>query len=310
MKTRKHSYVLAKDGFILCVLLNTEHYYAGEILYGQEPIENCPIKQIGGKKYFKYWFLQSADRKLRGSLGEETNYSNYYERVAAVYRDFSFRHPLVGNLFKIDRDRVKKLWTPLKFDYLDRHNLKQKFIVEKLSSLLNIGLHNIDLGGSNILDPNNISKNDFDIILNSKESSTNMVNQIRRLTKDPVYWERTNDKHIHHRRFILNSIKICPFGISDDDEIFENSPYNLVKSNLDIDAIVLDDSDSLLSPARYKIMIDDDVLNLISYNVGHIALLKIGYRIKLRASRYIFTIDNKSVPAIVIPIEGTWIEIN
>lgn len=309
MKLRKHSYILAKDGFILCVLLNTKNYYAGEILYGQVPIENCPIKCIDGKNYFKYWFLQSVNRKLLGSAGEGTNYSHYYEEIVAIYQDFSFRHPLVGNLFKVDKDCIEKIWTPMSFSQLIQLNLKQRFLIKRLSSLSNIDSDNIDLGGSNILDPNHISKNDFDIILNSRESSSKMVNFIRKLTKDPLYWERTNNKHIHHRRFLLSSIKICPFGISDDDDIFENSPHNLVFSNSDIDAYVLDDSDSLLSPARYRILVNKKEMYLISYNVGHTALLKKGDRIKFKASQYVFKINNKSVPAIVIPIEGTWIEI-
>ncbi len=307
---KKHSYILSKDGFILCVLLIGTDYYAGEILYGQVPIDDCPSKIIDGVKYFKYWFLQHKNRKTFGNIGEKTKYIDYYKSINSIYKEFTFNHPLIGQLFKIDKDSVDKIWTPIEYRYLTQKYSDQKLIIEELSKKLNIGPEYINIGGSNMLDLDHMSKQDFDIVLNSKEQSAKMVKAIRKLTSDESYRININDKHIHHRRFMFDSRIICPFGRSDDDSIFDNSPHELIKSTTKIEAIVTDDSESLLSPSRYKIIIDDEELYLISYCVGHTALLKKGDKIKLVAPLYVFKINDKLPKAVVIPVEGTWIDIN
>jgi len=307
MEIKKHSYILSKDGFILCVLASGRDYYAGEILYGQEPTENCPIKVIDGKQYFKYWAFQSGNRKLEGRSGEKTSYSHYYKSASELYKQFSFDHPLIGQLFKVDTSRIKKVWSPLPFAELQK---EPQSMVTSLAELLNINPNNINLGGSNMLYPDRISKTDFDIILNSEKASSAMVKMIRKLTNDPVYSEKSKNGHIHHRRFILNGVNICPFGSSANDSVFEQLDYKLIHEPVEIEAKVINDSDSLLSPSQYKVLVKGKEMSLISYHVAHTALLKIGNTIKLKAAQYEFNIKGKSVLSIVIPIEGTWIEIN
>lgn len=297
MKLRKHTYILSKDGFILCVLLSNTDYYAGEILYGQVPIDNCPIKIIDGIRYFKYWFLQ------------KTKYAGYYESINSIYQKFTLKHPFIGQLFKVNKDCIEKVWSPIEYNRLTQNYSKQRLIIENLSKILTIEPRYISIGGSNMLDLNHMSKQDFDIIINSKKQSSKMVVAIRKLTNDPQYWINTNNEHIHHRRFIFDSRVICPFGQSDDDSIFEDSPYELINSDTKMEAVVIDDSESLLSPARYKIVIGNEELCLISYNVGHTALLKKGNKIRFVAPQYVFKINDKLIKTVVIPIEGTWIDI-
>jgi predicted nucleotidyltransferase len=310
MKLKKHSYILSKDGFILCVLLIDTDYYAGEILYGQVPIDNCPVKIIDGVKYFKYWFLQHKDRKIFGNVGEKTKYVGYYESINLIYKKFTMNHPFIGQLFRVDKDRIERTWTPIEYDNLTQKYSEQGLIIKKLSKILNIEPKYLNIGGSNMLDLNHMSKQDFDIIINSKEQSAKMVTAIRRLTSDELYWINTNNKHIHHRRFMFDTRIICPFGWAADDFIFEISQYKLVKPPTKIEAIVTDDSESLLSPSRYRIVIDNEELLLISYSVGHTALLKKGDKIKLVAPQYVFRISDKLIKSVVIPVEGTWININ
>lgn len=305
MKLGKHSYILTKQGFLLCVLLNTRTHYAGEILYGQVPLENCPIKNIEGSAYYKYWSLQSGNRKIFGKSGEQTSYRYYYDAVSRLYPQFTYNHPLAGFLFKADKQDVCRVWEPIPFAKLVD---EPRRLVDKLSNLLQISARYIDVGGSNMLDTEHIVKTDFDIIINSKKASKEMVKNIRKLTGDPSYWEKSSNGHIHHRRFVFNSVNICPFGSSKDDDLFESSSFVQAINKQEIEAQVLDDSESLLSPARYLISVGNKKMNLLSYYVAHTALLKKGDRLKLEASKYRFNINSKSVFAFVIPTEGTWIE--
>ncbi|TSC86812.1 MAG: hypothetical protein G01um101416_577 [Microgenomates group bacterium Gr01-1014_16] len=306
MKIKKHSYILSKNGFILCVLANIGNYYLGEILYGLLPQKNTSIKYIDGKKFFKYWSIQNKNKKLKGKVGEPTKYDQYYKTVSAIYGSYSYDHTLIGKVFRVEKDEIEKIWIPVNFESL---GVKQKPYIEKLSNFLSIDPENIDVAGSNMLDQNILSNNDFDIVLNTKESSQRMVSMIRKLTSDPLYNEEIRPNNIHHRRFILNSVKICSFGSSEDENIFEDSKYTLISQSKKKKARVIDDSESLLSPSKYKILVDNKESYFISYHVGHTALFKKDDFIEFEAPLFDFKIKNKNVSAYVCPIEGTWVAI-
>jgi len=303
---KKHSYILSKKGFILCFLGRKDNYLLGEIIYGRKKYPELKEIQIDGGKFYKYWSIQNKKKKLSGKVGEKTTYEKYNEIVSKTYPDSSYSEPLLGKVFRMDEEDIVKVWSPITCNGFDKSYRK---IIKKLSNLLEISEKKILIAGSNMINPKSMSTNDFDILIDSKESSRKMVQQIRRLSTDSRFYEIIRSNHIHHRRFILDGIKICPFGSSKDEDIFEVSEFKKLEDTKFVQAKVVEDEDSFLSPSRYEIEVGGKILYLVSYCVGHTVLFKKDDVIEFELPMYEFTMRDCKVQANVCPIEGTWITV-
>lgn len=305
----KHSYLVTKENFILCYLAKDSKYLYGEIVYGNIPIKGIKSIYFHKKRYYKYWTLQGARKKLIGKAGEETTYQNYIRIIKDIYRKYYTLHPLLGEVFRIKKGDIKRILLPI--DYQKANN-QQKDLLVKISKKLGIPLNSILIGGSGILFPGSkkINRNDFDIIINGEVNGVKASNSISGLIRRPRYQEKLGSKKVHPRRFIIDGIPICPFATYPKEDFFERLRYRIKRPNNAITAEILDDSYSLFSPAIYRIKSKKSDLYLISYFVGHNHLLRKGQIIKFKAPLFKFYEKSRNKTyAYVIPFDGSWIEI-
>jgi hypothetical protein len=290
---KKHSYVI-NGGLIFCILAEDKEFFYGEIIYGTKKIRGVKCENFGGKYYYKYW--QLSDRKKGG------NYESYFSKIKRLYPQMVFYHRLMGNLFRIKKDRALRIIPPLKIKDLPKNLIS---FGKRVQKLLKINRNKIYFSGSILSIKNYSNFGDIDIIIEGLKSNIKASKIITILSNRKEF--SLEEENFNRRRFKFDGKAICPFGISKKDNFFERNFIRKGKEEKII-AEVIDNSLSLLSPAVYKINIMGEVSYLISYNVGHTHFLRMGEKIEFNAPKCYF--NNKKIPfSYVIPIEGSWIKI-
>ena len=133
---------------------------------------------------------------------------------------------------------------------------------------------------------------------------------ITKLIKNEENRLEIGTKKYHPRRFRIKNAIICPFAINSKDNYFETTKAKVIEKPKEVIAKVIDCSDSLFSPAVYKIKNEKNKVYLISYFVGHNHLFNKNDIIKFKAPLYEFKREKIKKRAYVIPIQGSWVEIN
>jgi len=306
MKTPKHSYVFSKD-FILCCLAEDDSFFYGEILYGKKRMENVKTIKLDKVFYYKYWELEHQNGVNRKKVGEKTSYTKYLNFTTRLYPEHYFNHSIIGNLFRISKRDVIKVIPPKNYYSLSKF---QKQIINHLRIKFPLSLKNILVGGSNLINEKN-NHNDFDLLIKGKTEGIKMSKFLNEITLNKTNQVLIGEGRYHQRRFHINNQIICPFSIYKTDNFFEIAKNRKLENKKEITAKVTDSSGSLFSPARYKIKTNkSENYLLISYFVGHAHLFKEGDIIKFKAPLFQFFKNSIKKKAFVIPIEGSWVDIN
>jgi predicted nucleotidyltransferase len=305
MVIQKHSYILTKD-FILCCLSEDNKYFYGEILYGKKALKNVKIMHINGKKYYKYWELESMIKKHQTIIGEKTNYEKYIKSTKRLYPKNYYLHKLIGKLFRISKDERIKVLVPKKYSKLNQY---QKKIINHLCVKFSVPYNCLLIGGSTLFS-GKTNFPDFDVIINGKKEGIKTSKSLTKITKSKKNKILIGIKKYHPRRFRLENVIICPFAIHKEDNFFEVAKIKTIEKPKKDIAKVVDCSESLFSPAVYKIKNNENnIYHFISYFVGHNHLFRKNDIIEFKAPLYEFKIRNIKKRAYVIPIQGSWIDI-
>ena len=305
MKIPKHSYVLSKE-FILCCLAEDDNFFYGEILYGKKRINNLPTVRVDNAIYYKYWALENMKKINDKNTGEKTGYARYLLQTKQLYPRYYFHHPIIGDLFRISKKEAIGIRIPR---YHNRANKSQKKIFGFLRIKLSLLNKNILVGGSNLIKEKN-NPNDFDILIKGKSAGIRASKILNRIVQDRKNRILIGEGKYHRRRFHINQSIICPFSIYNGDNFFEISKSKKIKNPKKIIAEVIDSSESLFSPARYKIRTKEGKhFLLISYFVGHNHLFKEKDSIEFKAPLFQFSKESTTKRAFVIPIQGSWVDI-
>lgn len=303
MKISKHSYIFSKD-FILCCLGEDKHFFYGEIIYGMKKMKGVKVIKIDNFHYYKYWGLEHLKKTNHKKMGEETSYMKYFILTKKLYPNYHIVHPIMGNLFRISKREVKNtILPPKKFRPL---NKIQKEIFDFLKIKFSLSNKEILIGGSNLIDKGT----DFDVLIKGKSAGIKASKILEEVTKNKGNRILIDKNKFHSRRFYVNKEIICPFSIYKNDNFFEIAKPKQLRSSQKITAEVIDSSESLFSPAQYKIKVGKEIFLLVSYFVGHSHLFKKGEIIKFRAPLFQFSKGLIKKKAFVIPIQGSWVDIN
>lgn len=305
MKIPKHSYVFSKD-FILCCLAEDDQFFYGEILYGRKRMKSVKTLKFEDNLYYKYWELEHMKKINRKNTGGKTGYIRYIIQTKKLYPQYYFQHPVIGDLFRILKIEVIKIMAPKDYNQL---NKLQKQIITLLRIKFSLLNQDILMGGSNLLKEKD-KPNDFDILINGKSAGIKVSKLLNKITQNKKNRILIGERRYHQRRFHINKKIICPFSIYEKDNFFEIAKIEKLRNPKKTIAKIIDSSESLFSPARYKIktMEGKDYL-LISYFVGHNHLFKEKEIIEFKAPLFQFSKNSIKKQAFVIPIQGSWIDI-
>jgi predicted nucleotidyltransferase len=305
MVIQKHSYILTKD-FVLCCLSEDNKYFYGEILYGKKALKNVKIIRINNKKYYKYWELENMLKKHQTIIGEKTNYEKYIGSTKKLYPQNYCLHKLIGKLFRVPKDEIIEVLAPKKYSRLNQY---QKKIINHLCVKFSVPYTRLLIGGSTLFS-GKTSFPDFDVIINGKKEGIKTSELLTKITKNKQNKILIGIKKYHPRRFRLKNVIICPFAIHNQDNFFEVTKVKEIEKSKKVIAKVIDCSESLFSPAIYKIKNNENKMYyLISYFVGHNHLFRKNDLIEFKAPLYEFYLKNIKKRAYVIPIQGSWIDI-
>jgi len=305
MKIPKHSYVFSKD-FILCCLAEDDKFFYGEILYGKKRMNNLPTVKIDNIIYYKYWALEHTKKIDSKKTGEKTGYTKYLIQTRRLYPKYYFHHPIIGDLFRISKKEVISIMAPKNYNLLSNY---QKKIINFLKIKFSLPNKNILIGGSNLIKEKDNSY-DFDILIEGKSAGIKVSRLLNEIVKNKKNRILIKEGKYHRRRFHINKNIVCPFSIYKTDNFFEIAKIKKLKNPKKITVEVIDSSESLFSPARYKIRTEEGKhFLLISYFVGHNHLFKEKEKIEFKAPLFRFSNNLIKKQAFVIPIQGSWVDI-
>lgn len=300
----KHSYIFSKD-FVLCCLSEDKTFFYGEIIYGRKRLREVKMIKINNFKYYKYWELEHIKKIKYKKVGKKTNYNRYLNLTKKLYIKNYFTHPVMGKLFRLPKKDAIRIINPKKYLELKKSQVR---LVNLLMAIFSLSQKNILIGGSSLLNEK-MSHNDLDIIIYGKKEGIRSSKILNKITERRENRISINKENFHRRRFKLFGIPICPFSIYNGDNFFETTKIKKIKKSRKISADVIDCSESLFSPARYKVRVNNKNYLLISYFVGHNHLFKNGEKIEFKAPLFEFTKKLIKKQAFVIPIEGSWVKI-
>ncbi len=305
MVTAKHSYVFTKD-FILCCLSEDQKYFYGEIIYGKEALKNVKVICINGEKYYKYWELESMRKKHQTVIGGGTNYEKYIKSTKKLYPQNYYSHKLLGKLFRVFKGDIVKIVAPKNYKEL---NENQRKTFDTLMKKVGLPRDSVLVGGStSLLKKTNLT--DFDIIISGKKEGIKASKWIDKITKNKKNKISIEAKKYHPRRFRIGNAIICPFAIHREDNFFEVTKVKAIEKPKKVIAKVIDCSESLFSPAVYKIKVGKNKnYFLISYFVGHNHLFRKDDIVEFKAPLYRFYGKDIKKRVYIIPLQGSWIDI-
>jgi len=252
--------------------------------------------------------LHGGQKKLSGKVGEATNHTRYIEGVPNYYLRRIDKHKMLGKVFKLNNRDIVKRWEPFKPSKLT--NKKQASFIKRLLKVLDLSIDAIRIGGSNMFSGQLSSKNDVDIIIQGRKNSKIALRKIREIIYKGDQGIYLKNGSFHHRRFWFEGKQICPFASHTLEDKYDNLKIDTAEEAEEIKAEVIDDSNSLFSPAIYMLKTGKGKFPLLSYHVGHLMLFHKRDNITFKAQRYLLNHNGNEEKVYVISTGGTWVTID